>query len=491
MKNRPNILFLMCDQLQGDVLKEDSPCITPNFDALKLRGMTFEKAYTPNAVCSPARASLMTGLLPHNHGVLCVTHNVDNDQSVIRDNKPHWAQYLVKNGYHTGYFGKWHVERSCDLEKYGWQINGGIDTQLYKNKKAEICGNKDDSQDYSIVKYHEYPLGYDNKQIFYGVTEVESDKRSMGITTSLALDFLDQVSGSNKPWCCFASIKEPHDPFVCGNDAFNKYNVNDVELPDNIYDKLEGRPNIYKKAARVFEHYTEEDHKLARVCYYASVTEIDKQYGRLINKVKEKGEIDNTIIVLTTDHGELLGAHGLYCKNIGAYEEVYNIPLIMAGPNIEEGIKTNARVGLHDLAQTLLELSGINTLDVPDSTSFASVCKEYKYHEENFHMGFAEYYGGRIWLTQRIVWGGAWKYVFNGFDFDELYNLDDDPYELNNLIDKKEYKYKVRELCTYMWNMIHKTEDHSLYKSHYPILRVAPYGPKITDEYKPLDDVNG
>ena len=107
---KPNILFLMCDQLQARVFEPDNPCLTPNIDKLIGRGVRFKNAYTPNAVCSPARASLMTGLLPHNHGVLYVTHNVDKDQACLREDKPHWAQYLSKDGYLTGYFGKW----QCD-----------------------------------------------------------------------------------------------------------------------------------------------------------------------------------------------------------------------------------------------------------------------------------------------------------------------------------------------------------------------------------------
>ena len=119
MSKRPNLLFLMADQMQGRVLEPGHPCQTPYFDQLAARGVRFQRAYTPNAVCSPARASLMTGLLPHNHGVLEVIHCVDDDQCNLRTEHPHWAQRLVEKGYRTGYFGKWHVERSDDLNRFG------------------------------------------------------------------------------------------------------------------------------------------------------------------------------------------------------------------------------------------------------------------------------------------------------------------------------------------------------------------------------------
>ena len=104
MIDKPNILFLMTDQMQGRVLDPDHVCKTPNFDRLASQGVRFARAYTPNAVCSPARASLMTGLLPHSHGVLEVIHCVDEDQCNLRRSFPHWAQRLEAAGYKTGYF---------------------------------------------------------------------------------------------------------------------------------------------------------------------------------------------------------------------------------------------------------------------------------------------------------------------------------------------------------------------------------------------------
>jgi len=467
MRKKPNILFLMCDQMQADVIRPGNQSRTPNFDYLASMGMRFDRAYTPNAICSPARASLMTGLLPHNHGVLCVIHNVDADQACLRADKPHWAQRLTEAGYLTGYFGKWHVERSLDLKKFGWQ-------RLEKPRK----NIKNHAITYSLTKYHENPPGYP-KALFYGVTDAGPENRGMGVTTDAALKFLDEAAKKTAPWCCFASINEPHDPFICSRKTFATYDVDRIKLPANVHDTLAGRPNIYKKAAKTFKNITDREHREARACYYASVTEIDTQYGRLINKVRAMGQLDNTIIVLTADHGELLGAHRLYCKNISASEEIYNIPLIMAGPGIEKGVVTQARVGLHDLAQTILDLAGCDPIDVPDSRSFASVCRVHQAHERKFRKGFAEYFGGRILLTQRVVWDGPWKFVFNGFDFDELYNLAKDPLEMHNLIDDPKHKNILKKLCAYMWSVIKDTNDHCLHKSSYPILRVAPYGPLI------------
>ncbi len=129
MPSRPNILFLMTDQMQGARAgSETTPARRRTSTDWPAWGMRFRRAYTPNAVCSPARASIMTGLLPHNHGVLEVTHCVDDDQCSLRARKSALGAAAAEAGYRTGYFGKWHVERFRELQRFGWQIDGHRDT---------------------------------------------------------------------------------------------------------------------------------------------------------------------------------------------------------------------------------------------------------------------------------------------------------------------------------------------------------------------------
>jgi arylsulfatase A-like enzyme len=480
MSNRPNILFLMTDQMQGRVLAPDHPCQTPNFDNLAAAGVRFTRAYTPNAVCSPARASLMTGLLPHNHGVLTVTHTVDADQSELRADEPHWAQRLSAAGYRTGYFGKWHVERTYDLDRFGWQQSASEGSEPLRRLEGEAA-ERVNTGSFSLEMHLENPPGYE-RQRFYGVTDVPPERRRVGIRTELALEFLDGALAANEPWCCFVSVIEPHDPFICGEEAFALYDVDSIELAPNVHDDMSDRPGIYRKAARSWDGMTDRQHREAAACYYASISEIDQQFGRLIDRVKAAGQLEDTIIVLTSDHGELLGAHGLYCKNFTASEEIYNIPLILAGPGIRRGEVADARVGSHDLCPTLLELTGSDGIDSPDSRSFAEVLRDPWGAPADFQTGYAEYFGVRMALTQRVVWDGQWKFVFNGFDFDELYDLAADPYEMVNLASNPQYRDRLRWMTKQMWDVVTRTGDHSLLNSQYPILRVAPYGPLIEQE---------
>jgi arylsulfatase A-like enzyme len=474
---KPNILFLMVDQMQAQVLNANHQCITPNFDKLAERGVKFHRAYTPNAVCSPARASLMTGLLPHNHGVVYVTHICDDDQAVLRKDKPHWAQKLSEAGYYTAYFGKWHVERANELERYGWQLNACRSSKRYQERAKEknLITHKFD--DLVETKNVLLPEGYKEMPL-YGVTDHPIESRDVGLTTDLAMEFLDNEARSKEPWCCMVSIKEPHDPFITGREAYDMYDVDSIKLPGNYNDPMKDKPGIYNKLATVWSDMTKRQKKEAAACYYASITEVDQQYGRLIDKVDEMGQTENTIIIFTTDHGELLGAHRLYFKNYSAFEEIYNIPMIIAGPGIAQGKTSDARIGLHDLCPTICDLAGAEWEDVPDSKSFSDVLMKPEDNSSKYKTGFAEYYGGPFLVSQDVYWEDDWKFVFNGFDYDELYNLKEDPDELYNKINDPEYKNIAKGMMKKLWEIRKKTGGVIAAHCHYPALRVGIVGPQ-------------
>jgi len=481
MSRKPNILFLFADQMQGKVLEPDNACLTPNIDRLIQNGIRFARSYPACAITSPSQASLMTGLLPHNHGMLWVRHNVDDDQGVFREQNPQWSQRLADAGYRMGFFCRWMVERTNELERFGWTEYALPGSEAHKARSQELKKAHAVEQKYSMEACYDAPPGY-KTGIFYGVTNVPPEARGLGIEASLAEDFLkDAVKGAD-PWCCFYSISEPHDPFVTGQEAFDQYDVDSIPLPPSAHDDLDGRPNIYKKAQQVWANRTDQEKREAAACYYASITEIDKMYGRLIDVVEQAGQLDNTIVIVSSDHGDLLGAHGLYCKNLTAAQEVYHIPLVFCGPGIAKGKVSNALVGLHDVCPTLLELTGADPFASPDSKSFASVLRDPDGESGAFDQGYAEYFGGRYMLTQRILWNGPWKFALNGFDFDELYHMEEDPFEMKNLAQDPGRQDVVKDMMRQIWERIRDTNDHSLFNSHYPILRLAPYGPDILEE---------
>lgn len=462
----PNILIFMTDQMQGRVLELGHPCICPTYREVAESGVRIRRAYTPNPVCSPARASMMTGLLPHSHGVLQVTQCVPEGTARLRDCR-HWAQALSDAGYRTGYFGKWHVEHSESPQDYGWQT---VKRPVQYLGRDRLC--------------HSRQIGGENgyvPSLFCGVTEAPIEERHAGLCVSSALDYLAQIENGDSPWCVMVSVFEPHDPFVCGKEAFARYDVDNIPVADS---DTRGCPGLYRKAAAAFAGLTHREKQEAVSCYYAMITEVDSQLARLMEYLKASGQRDNTLVVLVSDHGELLGAHGLYYKNVGAFEEVYSIPMVFSGPGVAKYGTVDARVGLQDFGVTLTEMCGVKGFSTDESSSFAPLLKNPEKEAVNYTTGYAEYYGTRYWFSQRVYWDGNWKLVWNGFDFDELYHLQRDPEEQHNRIHDPACSDIVDTMMIKVWTIVEQTHDEGLLRSGYPCLHLAPRGPGKDNSFK-------
>lgn len=477
MSTTPNVLLFLPDGMQAAPLASDHICQTPGFDRLVRTGIQFRNAYTPTPVCSPARASLMTGLLAHNHGVLQVEHTVDADQSVLRTEKPHWAQRLSDKGYRTGYFGKWHIERSLRLQDFGWDVNGAQGGNLFNRATKHCVDPEPDHLDPDLTSYRSERLGY-QALLHYGVTDVPVEQRSVSVPVDLATEFLDEAAKSSRPWCCCVSFPMPNEAMICSRGSFDLYPRDDIELPANLHDRFSTGPALYRRAQEVWADVSEDSWRMARACYYARITEIDRQFSRLIAQLQQSGQLESTIIIVASDHGKYVGAHGFDAHNFGPFEEIYNIPLIISGPGIPQGATTEARVGLHDLCPTLLDLVDAEPIPSADSRSFASVLADPTGESDRFTSGYAEYHGTRYPLMQRICWDETWKFVFNGFDYDELYNLHDDPAEMNNLAVQPAYQERIVAMTRMMWRRINETHDNTLLTAHYYSVRFAAVGPE-------------
>ena len=416
----------------------------------------------------------MTGLLPHNHGVLQVEHAVDADQSLLRRDRAHWAQHLTQVNYATGYFGKWHVERSDALENFGWQTHRVLGRGAHRTHSKQ-GGGSNVPLDPELTHYLEGPNGY-NPILHYGVTDVSPAERSMGQTAREALHFLRKSATSRQPWCCCVSYYEPNEAMIASRAAFERSNPAEISLPETLRDDLSDRPNWYRRQQQIFSDISEEQWRTARACYYGRLSELDEQFGLLIDYLKSSGQLEDTVVIATADHGKYVGSHGMDGHNFGPFEEVYNIPLVAAGPGIAQRIETAARVGLHAIGPTLLEWAGADPLPNIDAASFAELCAD-PTHGNRHTEGFAENHGNRFALSQRILWDGEWKLAFNGFDFDELYNLDLDPNETHNRAADPECAETLRALTTKMWRYIRDSGDQSLFNSHYYTMRTAAVGP--------------
>ena len=474
---KPNILIILADGMQAETVEPGHPCITPNIDALADRGVRFRNAHTTCPTCSPARASLMTGLLPHNHGVLEVEHGRDKDQCVLRAEYPHFAQRLSAAGYRTGYFGKWHIERTQDVTQFGWQEGIVKGAEHVKGIGQGDAGPKMFELDESLTGYVEGPRGY-KRILHWGVTDTSLDERYPGLTAADAEHFLSDCLGESDPWCCCVSFSEPNEALIVGRDTWDRYVPQDIPLPDNFFDDLSDRPNIYQREQQIGRDISEDHWRSARTCYFGRITELDGIVQRLTAVLDDAGQLENTLVVFLADHGRYVGAHGFDAHNFGAFEEIYRIPLIVAGPGVAAGRTCDAQVSIADVGATFCELGQAEPIDVPDSQSLRPLLIQPETVPPNFEMGYAEYHGTRFPLMQRILWQGPWKFVFNGFDFDELYNLQEDPHEMHNRANDPDQRQRIESMMSEIWRRVRDTGDRAIHESHYFSMRLACVGPE-------------
>jgi len=464
---RPNLLFLITDQQRADTIAQGGPCLTPNLQRLAREGASFARCYAPNPVCSPTRASLLTGLLPHAHGITDVTHAVPPTQADLAPGVELWTSRLKAAGYRVGYFGKWHAERSDELERFGVDE---YEVDLRLKGLVSHRGRLDPRIEVEQPGYRPFLLA--------GVTDEPASSTREAYLVDRALGFLERAGDG--PWALFVSTEAPHDPYVVPRELYRRYDPSAIELPASWGDALEDRPAVYRRIAATWRGLSEARAREAIACYYAACSGVDDQFGRLLERVDARPDAPDTYVVFTSDHGDYLGAHGLFLKGVAPFEEVYRVPLAVRGPGIAPGTVVEEPVSLVDVGRTLVSLLlgediGGHGRDL--SGRLRGDVSGQRYLPGGGSAAYAEFHGQRLRYTQRIVWRGRYKYVFNGFDEDELYDLEADPHELVNLARRPEAQGTLRELAAEMWRLARDTGDDTLYEAEYGMFRFAPVGP--------------
>ena len=471
MANRPNVLFLMTDHANQRALAAGSPCLVPNLDGLAADGVRFGRCYTTNAICSPARASLMTGLYPSTHGMWDCTHTQRAEWVDVPAGRfTYFSQILAGAAYRNAYFGKWHVEQSGRLEDFGWHeydvACGNAPVKAIPG--SEVLVSKEGYSDYVLC----------------GVSE-DDDARTHPAFDK-GIEFIRRHAGggsSDQPFFCFVSAGEPHDPYIPPKRFLDLYDPASVPTSPTLREEPTGKPEVVRRLRAVWDAVSDEDWRRATAAYRAVITFIDSEVGRILDVLKETGQYDNTIVVFTSDHGDMLGGHGLVAKGIGtSYEEVYNVPLIVRGPGIAGGREDSRTLtSLLDLPATLLDLCGADGLEAAQGRSLRPVL-EGSADPLDWRDAYAEFFGQRFVYTQRIVWHDDWKYVFNPGGIDELYDLADDPDERTNLADDPAHRETLLAMCKRMWRKMKAIGDESLFNTQYATLRTAPIGPGSAGE---------
>jgi arylsulfatase A-like enzyme len=208
----------------------------------------------------------------------------------------------------------------------------------------------------------------------------------------------------------------------------------------------------------------------------------DTYFGLFLDMLEASGQKEDTIVLRLSDHGEYAAAHGLYCKGIPAFREGYNVPLIMSWPGhvAQPGKLEDSFVTLADVAPTLLEAAGVPVPENLTGRSLIPFLETGSAPEAWPDAFYSQMNGVELYYSQRMVQTHEWKYVYNGFDFDELYDLRNDPHETVNLADKPEHAEVKRDLVRKMWLFADKTDDHIF--NQYATVALAPWGPGIAAE---------
>jgi len=466
----------MTDHTNAQALAPNSQCIKPNLDALAAESVRFGRCYTTNAICSPARASLMTSLFPSTHGMWDCTHTQRSEWvDVPADRFTYFSELLANAGYRNGYFGKWHVEQSNKLENFGWhEYDCKIGKMSVKPiESSKVIVPKEGYPDYLLAGYSENGDNLSHPAFNKGIEFIRRH-------------ITDNQSGNetlNQPFFCFVSTSEPHDPYVPPKRFFDMYNLDNIRTSPTLYDEPNNKPEVVRRMRSVWRTLTDDGWRQMTAAYWAVITFIDSEVGRIIDVLKETDQYDNTIIVFTSDHGDMLGGHGLVTKGVGTpYEEVYNVPLIIRTPEMVEGREDNLTLtSLVDLAPTLLDLCDAGMLDEAQGRSLRPVF-EGTANPDDWRGAYAEFFGQRFVYTQRIVWRDNWKYVFSPGGIDELYNLANDPNEKFNLADDPKYRDILIEMTKRMWRKMKDIGDVSLFRTQYATLRTAPIGPNAIED---------
>ena len=479
----PNLLFIMTDQQRFDALSYAGNKIlnTPNMDRLAREGAWFKNTYTQCAVCTPARASMLTGHTVANTKVISNRQAYVPEDTGIMPMKT-YDEVLAENGYECEYYGKWHTP-TFRAKVYNNPVTAaGIhETELGPGKKETYLkylnplyperelkeGELKDT--YTERPYWPDPLdlrfdlknkGMDSnikvgQSDIHGVITIPAEYHISAFEAGKTIQALEKLK--DKPFSITCSFHHPHPPYLAAEKYIKMYPPEKMVPPVSIDDNMADSPylNMKKRTNKNYSDPVMIQYFISE--YYALVKEVDDWVGQILNKLDELGITDNTLVVFTSDHGEMLGSHGLRGK-FCFYEESSHVPMMIRFPGrIKPGTKVKAPVSNMDLFATILDY-----LDMPahpsDGISLRGLI-EGTANEDTYVV--TEWLSSLQSKPSHMVLKDGWKLMRPDPSARKLkkalYNLNDDPHELKNLLadgaDSKTYAVKVAELetCFQSW----------------------------------------
>ena len=419
----PNILLIHSDQHRYDAVASNGNGLirTPNLDRLAADGASFVHAFSTCPVCTPARASLMTGAWPTTHRSLCIPTS-DFWQPARRE-LPVLTELLSAAGYYVGMVGKYHQELEGDPTDHG--VADYIPTGAYRSWCTE----------------HGLPAPDRRMGLFGAVMDDRpADASPVAFQADRVIELLDRASVGAKagtPFLIRWDPPEPHLPCRPPKAFLDVYDGVSIPPWPSFPDSLDGKPEPQRRQHSMWGTGGWDWKRwepFVRL-YYAQVTELDHHIGRVLDRLDSAGPGDNTLVIYSTDHGDFCGGHGLMDKHFSMYDDIMRVPLIVRWPDrVAAGLRPNGFVSQEiDIARTILSAAGVA---VPESFVGVDLVEQTAGRAPSRDDIFGQYFGTESAMySSRMVRDRSWKYVWNPLHGDELYHLDADPGELVNLID--------------------------------------------------------
>ncbi len=460
--SKPNILFIFADDQRAETihLLGNNEIQTPKLDRLATEGLAFTNAYimggSSAAVCAPSRAMLMTGR--HLYGIEKQGWRAD-----ISKKYKTMPEAFRSSGYETFGTGKQHNGRPVFARGFSNAdeifFGGMCDPWNVPAYRYDSTGKYDKK-----TPYIKEP-GKNNIVEYTGNCDhIIRGKHSSELFADAAIDFLKNRN-PNKPFFAYVSFTAPHDPRSMPEKFLQQYDTAKLELPVNYQPQHPFDFGEYKIRDEVLAGFprTKSEIKTHLRDYYAMISHMDHHIGRILQALKESGEYENTIIIFSADNGLAVGQHGLMGKQ-NLYEHSLGIPLIISGPGIPKNKRSDALCYLYDLFPTLCELVDIPAAETVQGTSFAQVLQDvHVKHRDKMVYGYKEYI--------RAYRNGEYKlieYFVNNDRNTQLFNLNKDSFESNNIAYRNNFAAKLNQLRNELLEEMRILNDtNQMYKKLY------------------------
>jgi len=449
-----NVLFIIADDLTATAVSsyENKACQTPHIDKLASEGVRYTRAYCQYPVCGPSRASFMSGYYPH----ATTTFGYVSGRKNIGPNRKTWSQLFKENGYYTARVSKiFHMGVPGDIEKGS---NGKDDEASWMERFNSPGPEWKADGDAELVQGN--PDGTIPRKGGNVMTIVKADGddlvHSDGKTAKKAVELIKKHK--NERFFLAVGFVRPHVPFVAPRPYFEPYPFQTVKMPEKVkgdWDDIPKRGINY--VTSVNGKMSLEQEKKAVAAYYASVSYMDAQVGKVLNTLKKEGLEDNTIVVFTSDHGFHLGEHSFWMK-VSLHEESIRVPLIIKVPGKKPAV-CHSFTELLDLYPTVAELTGLTTSKHLQGKSLVKTLDNPNHKVRN--MAFSVSQGGRTFVLRTDKWAYI-QYDEDAASGMELFDMKKDPKQFTNLAQKPEYRRTVTKFQKKLKKKLKKVRSNDL-----------------------------